>query len=167
MRQFVALLLVTALGMPAGAFAQQTEQTQPEAAQPPNEQGAVDLSKLGVDLSRIKRELVQAEESESSDSPLRLRFTVQVLGIAPKVDILEGFKLSGPIPYGAPTHQEFLEVVTPQEYRAPVVPIFGLAVLAAQKLMQYSKKQQCQAEIEEYRRLVMQGVAVSAPRCTQ
>jgi hypothetical protein len=168
MRQLVAVLLVMALVMPAGAFAQQTGQAGASQASPPaSEQSSVDASKLGVDLARIKRELAQAEESEESDSPLRLRFTVQVLGVAPKIDLLEGFKLSGPIPYGAPTHQEFLDVVTPQAYKAPVVPIFGLAVVAAQKLMQYSKKQQCQAEIDEYRRLVMQGVAVSAPRCTQ
>jgi hypothetical protein len=168
MRQFVALLLVTILVMPAGAFAQQSAPpAAPQQPPPASEQSSVDPLKLGVDLSRIKRELVQAEEAEESDSPLRLRFTVQVLGVAPKIDVLEGFKLSGPIPYGAPTHQEFLDVVTPQAYKAPVVPIFGLAVLAAQKLTQYTKKQKCQAEIDEYRRLVMQGVAVTAPRCAQ
>ena len=167
MRQFAALVLITVLVTPAGAFAQQTGQTGQSQEPPPANAQSVDPTKLGVDLARIKRELAQAEESEASDSPLRLRFTIQVLGMAPKIDLLEGFNVSGPIPYGAPTHQEFLDVVTPKEYRSPVVPIFGLAVAAAQKLMQYSKKQQCQAEIEEYRRLVMQGVAVAAPRCNQ
>jgi hypothetical protein len=71
------------------------------------------------------------------------------------------------VPYGPPTHQEVLDVLTPREYRTPVFPLSSLAVLAAQKLFQYNKKKQCEAEIEEYRRLVMQGVAIAAPRCTQ
>jgi hypothetical protein len=122
---------------------------------------------MGVDLSRIKRELAEAEAEEQSGDPLRLRFRVEVVGTAPRIDLLEGFKVEGPVPYGPPTHNEVLEVLTPQEFRSPVVPFSSLAVLAAQKLMQYSKKKQCEAEIEEYRRLVMQGVAVAAPRCTQ
>jgi hypothetical protein len=165
MRRFIALLLVTALAAPAGAMAQAAQA--PEQS-PPLESTTitVDPSKMGIDLSRIKRQLAQVDEIESTDSPLRLRFTVQVIGTAPKIDLLEGFKLSGGT-YGAPTHQEFLDVVTPQAYKSPVVPISGLMVLAAQKLADYSKKKRCEAEIEEYRRMVMQGIAVSAPRCTQ
>lgn len=155
MHRFTALLLVVALlAHPAGAVAREAQ--------------AVDATKMGVDLSRIKRELAQAQaEQISQDDPLRLRFTVEVVGTAPKIDLLEGFNVRGPLPYGSPTHQEFLDVVTPREYRTPVVPFFGLAVAAAQKLWQYNKKRQCEAEIEEYRRLVMQGVAMAAPRCNQ
>ena len=158
MRRFVAVLLVAVLAMPSVALAQAAQ------AAPPAE--AVDVSKLGVDLSRIKRELTEPE-SEGPNDAMKLRFTVQVIGIAPKIDFLEGFNVEGPIPYGAPTHQEFLQVVTPKEYRGGVFPIYSLAALAAQKLSQYSKKRRCEAEIEEYRRLVMQGVAIAAPRCTQ
>src|SRR5688572_12571873 len=103
MQRFTALLLVAALALPAGAIAQQ--------AQP------VDPSKMGIDLSRIKRELAQAQPDETSlDDPLRLRFTVEVVATAPKIDLLEGFNVRGPVPYGPPTHQEFLDVVTPREY---------------------------------------------------
>jgi hypothetical protein len=150
----VALILVALFALPTGAFAQQGQ--------------AVDATKMGVDLSRIKRELAQAQAAEeSSDDPLRLRFRVEVVGTAPKIDFLQGFNVEGPVPYGPPTHDEVLEVLTPREFRSPVVPIYGLAVLAAQKLFEYSKKKQCEAEIEEYRRLVMQGVAVAAPRCSR
>ena len=159
MKRLTALLLVATLALPSAAFAQAAQSSPPE-------QPAVDASKLGVDLSRIKRELAEAGSEESSDSPLKLRFTVQVIGVAPKIDVLEGFKVDGPIPYGAPTHREFLEVVTPKEYRAGVFPISSLAALAAQKLWQYSKKKQCEMEIENYRQLVMQGVAVAAPTCS-
>jgi hypothetical protein len=154
MHRLTAVLLVALFALPAGVFAQDPQ--------------SVDATKMGVDLSRIKRELAQAQTEEASgDDPLRLRFTVEVVGSAPKIDLLEGFSVDGPMPYGPPTHREFLDVVTPREFRTPVVPFYGLAVAAAQKLWQYNKKRQCEAEIEEYRRLVMQGVAIAAPRCNQ
>ena len=154
MSRLIAVFLVALVAVPAGVFAQDPQ--------------AVDPTKMGVDLSRIKRELAQAQSDEApDDDPLRLRFRVEVVGTAPKIDVLEGFSVNGPMPYGPPTHREFLDVVTPQYYRTPVIPFYGLAVAAAQKLWQYNKKRQCEAEIEEYRRLVMQGVAMAAPRCGQ
>lgn len=149
----LSLLIAVMVTIPTGAFAQDGQ--------------AVDPSKMGVDLSRIKRELVQAQQADSSDDPLRLQFNVQVVGIAPRIDVLEGFSMDGAVPYGPPTHREVLNVLTPQEFRSPVIPFYSLAVLAAQKLSDYSKKRQCEAEIEEYRRLVMQGVAIAAPRCSR
>lgn len=151
--RFTAFLLVAILALPIGAFAQNGQ--------------AVDATKMGVDLSRIKRELAQAQAEEASDDPLRLRFRVEVVGTAPKIDFLEGFNVEGPVSYGPPTHQEVLDVLTPKEFRSPVVPFYSLAMLAAQKLSDYSKKRQCEAEIEEYRRLVMQGIAMAAPRCSR
>jgi len=32
----------------------------------------------------------------------------------------------GPVPYGAPTHKEMLEQITPREYRAPVADFSAL-----------------------------------------
>ena len=153
MHRLTTFALAALLALPAGAFAQEAQ--------------AVDASKMGVDLSRIKRELAQAQAEEGPDEPLRFRFTVEVVGTAPKIDFLEGFDVNGPVSYGPPTHREVLDVLTPQEFRSPVVPFYGLAMAAAQKLWQYNKKRQCEAEIAEYRRLVMQGVAMAAPRCNQ
>lgn len=172
MVRYAVLLLVMAFGAPAAALAQAPEQPPSAPAEPspapaePTPAPAVDATKLGVNLSRIKRELAVAPSSASNDA-IKLNFTVQVIGVAPKIDFLRGFAVDGPIPYGAPTHAEVLQVLTPQAYRSPVVPIYGLAMAAAQKLFQFSKKQKCQAEIDEYRQLVMQGIAVAAPRCTQ
>jgi hypothetical protein len=146
----VALLLAATLALPALASAQDTQ--------------AMDATKMGIDLDRIKRGLAETAEDDSGD-PLRLRFRVEVVGIAPKIDFLEGFDVAGPLPYGAPTHREVLDVITPREFRTPVFPIAGLAMAAAQKLAEYGKKRECEAEIAEYRRLVMQGVAIAAPRC--
>jgi hypothetical protein len=153
MKRVTAFLLVAILATPPAALAQDPQ--------------AVDASKMGVSLSRIKRELVQAQAEDKDPNDLKLTFSVQVIGTAPKIDLLEGFAVEGPVPYGPPTHREVLDVLTPKEYRGQAFPILGLAVLATQKFLQYNKKRQCEAEIEEYRRLVMAGVAVAAPRCTQ
>lgn len=153
MKRSIVFLLVAMLATPSVALAQEPQ--------------TVDAAKLGVSLSRIKRELVQAQAEDKDPNPLKLTFTVEVVGSAPKIDLLEGFAVSGAVPYGPPTHSEVLDVLTPQEFRGQAFPVLGLAVLAAQKLYQYNKKRQCEAEIEEYRRLVMSGVPVAAPRCTQ
>ena len=167
MRRVNALLLVAILAVPSAALAQAPPAQPPPDPAPTDAAPAVDASKLGVSLSRIRRELVQAEESTASDSPLKLSFTVQVIGVAPKIDLLEGFRLEGAIPYGAPTHREILQVLTPKEHSGGAFPISALAVAAAQKLWQLSKKERCEQEIAAYRQMVMQGVPVSAPRCTQ
>jgi hypothetical protein len=123
---------------------------------------------MGISLDRIKRELNQARavEQETPEGALRLSFTVEVVGRAPKIDLLKDFPLIGPV-YGAPTHREVIDFLTPQAYKAPVVPFYSMAVWAAQKLWERSKKQRCEDEIADYRRLVMAGVAVAAPRCNQ
>lgn len=157
MKRTTAMLLVSMLSMPGAVLAQ----SQPQEATP-----AVDPEKMGVDLSRIRRELSEPTQS-ASDDPRRLSYTVQVFGTAVRVDLLEGFSPSGAVPYGPPTHQEVLDVLTPKEFRSPVFPLSSLAVLAAQHLWNYNKKKQCEAELEEYRRLVMQGVQVAAPRCAR
>jgi hypothetical protein len=167
MRVIVALLIAL-LTAPAPVWAQAAQ----GATQPPATGAAaapVDASKLGVSLSRIKRELAQAEEAASKpdDERLKFSFSVQVVGQAPKIDFLEGFPVSGAVPYGSPTHQEVLDVLTPKYFRQPVMPFSAIAVWAAQQMWQKSKKSRCEQELAEYKALVMQGVAVAAPRCTQ
>ena len=157
MRRLAVVLVVVVLVFPGAAVAQQAEQAVP-----------VDASKLGVSLDRIRRELRQAEARPQEPGTINLRYHVEVFGQAPRLDFFKDFPLDvGPVPYGGPTHREFLEFVTPQQFRSPTVPIYGLAVWAAQKLHERSKKSRCEREIEDYRVLVMQGVAVAAPRCAQ
>jgi hypothetical protein len=93
---------------------------------------------------------------------------VQVYGQAPRIEVLKGVDLfTGPVPGTAPSHNEFLQFVTPQIYRAPALPVSSLAYWLAQWAWQKSQKTRCEEEIASYRELIMQGVAVSAPRCTQ
>ena len=166
MKPVTTVVLVAILAGPVLASAQERPSTSTPRLAAPAE--SVDASKLGVSLSRIRRELRQADEKEQTgDSPLKLQFTVEVFGTAPRIDLLDNFPLTGPVPYGGPTHGEVLDFLTPKEFRSPVFPISALTYWAAQQLWNRNKKQQCEQELAEYKQLVMQGVAVAAPRCTQ
>jgi hypothetical protein len=152
-------------GLCAPAWAQEQE-----PAKPASEAATIDATKLGVSLSRIQKGLRTAETREKSNPDgLRLEFNVQVYGTAPRIDVIpEGTDLAfGAVPGTAPTHRQFIEHVTPQIYRTPTMPISAFAALAAQWLADKSKRTRCEEEIANYRALVMQGVNVSAPRCTQ
>ena len=129
----------------------------------------IDVTKLGVSLSRIQRGLFIAESREKRGGDgMRLEFNVQVYGQAPKIEVLKGIDLvNGAVPGTAPSHGQMIEYWTPQIYRTPGLPISALAFWAAQHFWEKSKKTRCEEEIAEYRALVMQGVSVSAPRCTQ
>ena len=162
----VALLAIAAIASPARA--QQPSESAPPAAPAAEAKTQIDPYKLGISLSRIRRELqeIEARESQGGDA-LKLEFVVEVFGKAPRIDLLENFPVSGPVPYGPPTHQEVLDQLTPKEFRSPVLPISSFAYWAAQQLWNKTKKQRCEEELAEYKRLVMQGVNVAAPRCTQ
>jgi hypothetical protein len=151
------LLIVLLAGMPVQARAQEPQPT-------------IDATRLGVSLSRIQKGLQIAEAREQrKDAGLHLEFNVQVYGTAPRIDVIpDGEELVfGAVPGTAPTHRQFIEHVTPQIYRTPTMPVSAFAMLAAQWLADKSKKSRCEEEIANYRALVMQGVNVSAPRCTQ
>ena len=167
MRVLLPLLCAVTLASPAAA---QSSTTAPEAESKTAEPLTVDPSRMGISLERIVKGLRFEEMRERrTDSPLKLEFNVQVFGTAPRIDILGDYDIGqdGPLPYGAPTHQDFLNHLTPQAYRSPTMPLSSVAVWALGQLMQRSAKSRCEQEIAEYRALVMQGVAVAAPRCTQ
>ena len=142
-----------------------------DAGQPkPQDPPQIDATKLGVSLDRIQKGLRLAEikEKESRDG-LRLEFNVQVFGVAPRIDVIpDGEDLVfGPVPGTAPSHSQFIEYVTPAIYRQPAMPISAFAAWAAKWMADKSKKARCEEEIANYRELLMQGVNVAAPRCTQ
>jgi len=106
---FIALLL---LGAAQAASAQQT---------------SVDVSRLPIDLKKVTRELRQSAASESGTG-LNIRYRVAVYGEAPRVELFtkRDNLANGPSPYGAPSHRDMLEHVTPKEYRAPYADISSL-----------------------------------------
>ena len=163
MRAVAVLALIGGLAAPA--WAQDPQPATPAVAETP----LIDATKLGVSLSRIQKGLRTAETRQKTNPEgLRLEFNVQVFGTAPRIEFLKDVDLIyGAVPGTAPTHREFVEMVTPPIYRTPVVPISAFAVWAAQWMADKSKKARCEEEIANYRALVMQGLSVSAPRCTQ
>jgi hypothetical protein len=160
-------LFVMLTGAAGQAWAQDPEQDPAALTKVAPE---IDATKLGVSLPRILRQL-GLEEVRDANTPqdaLRLQYSVQVFGTAPKIEVLKGVDLfNGPVPGSAPTHQQYIEYATPYMYRLPALPVSAAAAWAGQWLWQKSKKTRCEEEIENYRALVMQGVNVSAPRCTQ
>ena len=88
------------------------------AASSAQEQKAVDVDRLPVDVGRIQRELRQSSERNENEG-LRLRYFIDVYGQAPPIVIFgpEDNLVEGPVPYGAPTHREMIEQNTPIDYR--------------------------------------------------
>ena len=162
MRALTTCLLLVGLAVPAIA-----QEPQPPA--PPVEEQPIDVTKLGVSLKRIQRGLFIAESREKQGGDaMRLEFNIQVYGKAPKIEVLQGVDLSnGAVPGSAPSHRQVIEHLTPQIYRTPTMPVSALAMWAAQHFWDKGKKSACEQEIADYRAMVMQGINVSAPRCSQ
>ncbi|MEZ5286199.1 MAG: hypothetical protein R2712_15590 [Vicinamibacterales bacterium] len=168
-------VLALSLAAAAGAAPVQTPQAPDTAAttstvEQPATGAAIDASKLGVSLDRIQEALRQSSTRQvDTGNPLRLEYQVQVYGASPRIDVIQDFDIgqNAPLQYGAPTHQDFINQWTPQAFRAPAAPLSSLAGWALFQLAKRSDKSKCEKELEEYRALVMQGVAVAAPRCSQ
>ena len=113
--------LLFSLIQATGAAAQGGSADEPagQAATKPAE-STVDVSRLPINLDRIQRQLRQSTVRDESDG-LRLRYVVDVFGQAPRIELFGGSEnaLTGPAPYGAPTHQDMLRIMTPQEFSAP------------------------------------------------
>jgi hypothetical protein len=151
MRRRVAILLVASLaGQPlllaAQAPASASQQSIVRISEP-----LPTVEALGVSFDRIKREL-HVVPASTSKAPLKLDYYVEVLGIAPTIQLFTPEELrGGPVPGGAPTHAEMLrEVWTKPEFKAPSVPISSIAIMGIMKLAQWqaeqAKKRKAEAE---------------------
>jgi hypothetical protein len=135
MRKVIAAALAAALvASPAVALAQEGTPRPQQASAGRTDQSAPSPADLGISLERVRREL--RELPPVTSTLLRYDFHVDVYGENPKVDFFKDFDLSagGAVRYGGMTHAEFLEVATPQAYRAPSADLIGLAVWAATQL---------------------------------
>ena len=124
LRRLTFVLPALLLGLnPAGAGAQARSTPPPAMSDTPT----IDVSKLPLDLQRIERQLRQTTEREDHDG-LRLRYFVDVYGRAPRIELFTpGENLTtAPVPWGAPTHQEMIDHVTPQEFRSPPMDLNNL-----------------------------------------
>jgi hypothetical protein len=140
MRSLITATLVVGLFAAPAAVQAQDQLAAPQQAAPRQSAAAAQSSDdqaaaadLGISLKRIRREL---RETPPTKGGLRYDFHVDVYGTNPKVDFFKDFDLSpgGAVRYGGMTHTEFLNVVTPQAFRAPSGDLIGLALAAMQQL---------------------------------
>lgn len=106
----------------------------PAYAQSATAQESVDVSRLPLNLQRIQRELQQSAE-RADHQGLVIRYQVDVYGRSPEIVWFtkDDNLTNGPVPYGAPTHKEMIEAITPIEYRAPVADFTAIMRWLAEK----------------------------------
>lgn len=104
-------------------------------APPANSARQVNVSRLPINIQRIQRELRQAAIEREEQDGLNLRYQIEVYGRAPEIKLFtpDDNLTTGPVPYGAPTHREFVEHLTPREYRPPVMDFNALFKWLAEK----------------------------------
>ena len=111
-----ALLLVALCSVGARPLHAQTPQ-----------QIQVDATKLPVNLDRLQQKVKESVAREES-SPFTLRYTVDVFAPAPRIQLFQpddNLRFGAPR-YAIPTHQEMMDIVTPQEFRSPVMDFSNL-----------------------------------------
>jgi hypothetical protein len=129
MRSVALLAFVLSLAAPASAQ---------EKPKPPQN---VDVDRLPLNLNRIHRELRHVADLEQREG-LNLRYVIQIYGQAPPLEIFneESNLVNGPVPYGAPTHRELIDHVTPQPFRTPVADFGALMRWLADRNKSKEKK---------------------------
>ena len=67
---------------------------------------------------------------------LNLRYYVNIYGEGPRLLIFrdDDNLATGPVPYGAPTHQEFMQFWTPQEFSSPPADLTTVMQWLAERL---------------------------------
>jgi hypothetical protein len=107
------------------------------AAPAASDEPRINVDKLPIDIQRITKDLKSASFREERDG-LRLRSFLSISAPAPPLNIViaadgrDGW-LVGPVPHTAPTHREFMEFVTPREWRPAVPDISALVRWLAEK----------------------------------
>ena len=135
MRPAAAIALLGLFG-PGPAVAQDGQEAKPAAtAGATHAVAPIRAEDLPISVARIQRKLAQLPASTAeANHGLRLNYYIEVVGKAPPIDILKNFNVkSGPVPFSAPTHRDFLNFVTPQEFRAPPFDLSALIAWLAQR----------------------------------
>jgi hypothetical protein len=123
-RQLVATVLGAALAA-SPALAQEQPEPLPEVAT--GRAAAKNDPDIPVSLDRIRRGLAAQPRTREVKNGLRLEYYIDVFGKSPELKLFapETKLTNAPVMYGGMTHQEFLQVVTPEEFRAPAADIPG------------------------------------------
>ena len=96
---------------------------------------------LPVSLDRIRRELKAQPPIKEKRDGIHLQYYVEVYGHAPQIQLFtpDDNLAWSPVKYGGMTHQEFLNVITPEEFRSPPADL-GNALGALIKWLTDKKK---------------------------
>lgn len=123
-RLVVRLCLATVLAVTGDLATGVPANAQTPAAEPTS----VDVSKLPLDMGRIRRRLVTSTTTEERDG-LNLRYAVTVFGEAPRIKLFtpDDNLVFGRAPYGAPSHADLMQMITPKPFQAPAAN-FGAAL---------------------------------------
>jgi hypothetical protein len=179
----LACLLACLVGLqPAAVWAQQgaASDVGPAGAravpgQAGRAQASPSVESLGISFERIKRELRILPPS-TAKTPLKLEYYVEVQGLMPPIPLFKPGELTtGPVPYGAPTHRDMMDHVTPEAFKSPTIPVSAIAIMGIRMLLQWevtrareerlAKKRQ--AEIDEERerqRRLKESLVVGPPK---
>jgi hypothetical protein len=125
----------------ACAYAQAPAPDPPAAEATQEAPAPVDAAKLGVSLDRIRIQLAVKPAAKSSG--LKIQETIEVVGVAPKIELWNPAtaKLAtGPVPWGAPTHRDFIDLVTPKEFKTYPMDLNALAQWLMQQLAEKTGK---------------------------
>jgi hypothetical protein len=113
-----ALTAVVLLGMTHTAAAQSPEPTGTGGSVTPGVVATLDVSRLPVDMQRIRQRARENQVREQRNG-LNLQYFIDVFAKAPTIVILtkQDNLMYGKVPGSAPTHSDMLEMMTPREYR--------------------------------------------------
>ena len=101
--------LIAAIGLVTVVAATNPTLAQDAPSVPTSVLEAVDF---GGSLARIQRRLNRLPDSEDARGSLPLDYYVRVYAKAPRLERFRGFDLhNSPVPYGAPMHDEMLQVI--------------------------------------------------------
>jgi hypothetical protein len=145
MRFIAAAVIVALLAGPEMSLAAQRQPPATESRQPSSQPAdsstaaAAPAAELPVSIARIRRQL--ATRPASKTDGLKLEYYIDVYGKYPKIDLFTDIDpMAGDVQYGSPTHQEFLNLVTPQEFKSPPADLMTPAFALMKWLMEKGKK---------------------------
>lgn len=95
------------------------QQKEPQQQQQPP---PIDVSKLPVSPARLQQKLKESIEREELIGDT-IRYKIDVFALAPKIQLFtpEDNLMFGPSRFSAPTSQDMTNIMTPQEFRSPIM----------------------------------------------
>ena len=142
MSRLISLLVVAMLTAASPVWAQRSAGGPAETSD--------SAESMPISVERVRRELARPESSR--ETALRLDYYVEVYGkMAALPAYFKDSDFTGPAPYGGPTHRDILNMITPQEFRAPAADIGALVTWINQKLKERQERKDREARERQAR----------------